>query len=171
MILVVQSLRSLPVFNLLQFQVPSSSSRDRPKKLTDEILQSMMTSIEVQEALSCGIDPTRIRVAIRKKWEETGSGFTGSQQLIEAAFRAQHRQEERACVENNSSQSPFADMTPETLASFTTTTTSGLDTISAAATAPTTAAASATAPTTTTVTSPIDVKCVDEDPSSKSLGT
>ena len=127
----------------------------------------MMTSIEVQEALSCGIDPTRIRVAIRKKWEETGSGFTGSQQLIEAAFRAQHRQEERACVENNSSQSPFADMTPETLASFTTTTTSGLETISAAATV----AASATAPTTTTVTSPIDVKCVDEDTSSKSLGT
>ena len=33
-----------------------------------------MTSTEVREALSFGIDPTRIKVALKKKWEETGSG-------------------------------------------------------------------------------------------------
>ncbi len=128
--------------------------------MTDEILKSMMSSIEVQEALSCGIDPTRIRVAIRKKWEESGTGFTGSKQLIEAAFRAQHRQEERASAENNSSQSPFADMKPETMAFMTTTATSGAETISAAS----------LATATTSVTAPIAEKCVDEDTSSKSLG-
>lgn len=48
----------------------------------------MMTSIEVQEALSSGIDPSRIRMVFRKKWEETGSGFSGSEHLIEALFRS-----------------------------------------------------------------------------------
>ena len=43
-------------------------------KISDETLQSLMTSIEVREALSHGIDPTRIKVALKKKWEETGSG-------------------------------------------------------------------------------------------------
>ena len=47
----------------------------------------MMSSIEVQEALSRGIDPDRIRKAFRKKWEETGTGFTGSQHLFDALFR------------------------------------------------------------------------------------
>jgi hypothetical protein len=40
-----------------------------------------------QEALSRGIDPNRIRKAFRKKWEETGTGFSGSQHLFEALFR------------------------------------------------------------------------------------
>jgi len=71
----------------------------------------------------------RIKVALRKKWEETGSGFSGSQQLIEAAFRAQHRQEERSNVENNSTQSPFSSETFPALSSSSTSTsasTSGL---------------------------------------------
>ena len=56
--------------------------------MTEESLQAMMTSIEVQEALSSGIDPSRIRMVFRKKWEETGSGFSGSEHLIEALFRS-----------------------------------------------------------------------------------
>ena len=66
-------------------EIPSSA--DDRFQMTEETLHAMMSSIEVQEALSRGIDPDRIRKAFRKKWEETGTGFTGSQQLFDALFR------------------------------------------------------------------------------------
>ena len=58
-----------------------------------------------QEALSRGFDPDRIRKAFRKKWEETGMGFNGSQHLFEALFRGAGHDEGAADDVGPSSQS------------------------------------------------------------------
>lgn len=59
----------------------------------------------MQEALSRGFDPDRIRKAFRKKWEETGTGFNGSQHLFEALFRGAGLDEGGAEDVGSSSQS------------------------------------------------------------------
>lgn len=70
-------------FSWLFVQLPSVSHDSG--QISDEDLQSMMISNEVREALSCGIDPSRIKMAIKKKWRETGSGFSASQHLVRLA--------------------------------------------------------------------------------------
>ena len=77
----------------------------------------MRTSI-VQGALSMGIDSSRIKMALRSRMSELAKAgrdastpFKSTNELVDYAFGVHREQEERASIENNETESPFASST------------------------------------------------------------
>ncbi|XP_040567805.1 death-associated inhibitor of apoptosis 2 [Lepeophtheirus salmonis] len=52
----------------------------------DEKITNLMSTSIVNEVLSMGIDPNKVKSALKKKVSETGIGFSTSSQLMDAAF-------------------------------------------------------------------------------------
>ena len=67
----------------------------------------MSTSQSVSEALALGLDASRVKMALRRRYREHGRAFDTTQELVSAAFTVQLEQEERAGVENSESQPAF----------------------------------------------------------------
>merc|ERR1712223_477309 len=60
-------------------------SRDRSRNtVSEDELQKMMSSPLVNQVLAMGIDSTKIKIALKKKMQETGSGFEFANDLVEA---------------------------------------------------------------------------------------
>jgi len=80
-------LEVLSIFKIFSFFLKLPSVSHDRGQISDQDLQAMMISNEVMEALNCGIDPSRIKMAIKKKWRETGSGFSESQPLVRKIYQ------------------------------------------------------------------------------------
>jgi len=87
------------------------TTHDRPP-VSEEEVRAMMSDAVVHQALSMGIDASRIKMAIKRRLETAGTGFETAQQLINAAFSVQREQEDRTRVENSQNNSAFL-RTPE----------------------------------------------------------
>lgn len=86
-------------------------SRDKCR-VTDEELNRQMAMPTVQQAMTMGIDASRIKVALKKKLQETGTGFSTANDVVQATINAQMEQESRAETENASLPSVFSTTRP-----------------------------------------------------------
>ena len=59
-----------------------------------------MSEALVRQVLSMGIDPSRVKMAIKKQLESYGYGFNNPEHLINAAFSVQRQQERRVTREH-----------------------------------------------------------------------
>lgn len=62
-------------------------SRDLPRNtIGEDQLQQMMSSPLVHQVLAMGIDPTKVKKALKQRIQETGSGFKFASELVEATI-------------------------------------------------------------------------------------
>merc|ERR1719245_1653860 len=54
--------------------------------VTDRATQKMMSSPLVNQVIAMGIDSTKIKMALKKRIQETGSGFKFANDLVEATM-------------------------------------------------------------------------------------
>jgi len=71
------------------------------REVTEDELRVAMSEALVRQVLSMGIDPSRVKMAIKKQLESYGYGFNNPEHLINAAFSVQRRQEQRVTHEHN----------------------------------------------------------------------
>ena len=76
--------------------VPIQGSR----VVTEQEIRTAMSQAIVKQVLSMGIDHSRVKMAIKKRLENSGNTFDNTEQLINAAFSIQHQQERRNNREN-----------------------------------------------------------------------
>ena len=69
--------------------------------VTEQEIRTAMSQAIVKQVLSMGIDHSRVKMAIKKRLENSGNAFDNTEQLISAAFSIQHNQERRNNRENN----------------------------------------------------------------------
>jgi len=75
-------------------------SLDKPRPVTEEDIRRAMSKAIVRQVLSMGIEHSRVKMAIKKQLESSGSPFDTAESLISAAFSVQRAQERRTLVEN-----------------------------------------------------------------------
>jgi len=76
-------------------------SFDMPRPVTEEEIRRAMGEAIVKQVLSMGIDPSRVKMAIKQQLEKgSGSPFSSAEDLISAAFSVQRNQERRIREEN-----------------------------------------------------------------------
>merc|ERR1719245_2492132 len=68
--------------------------------VTEQEIRTAMSQAIVKQVLSMGIDHSRVKMAIKKRLENSGNAFDNTEQLISAAFSIQHNQERRNNREN-----------------------------------------------------------------------
>jgi len=84
------------------------TTHDKPMRtVTEDDVRSFMSQAVVHQVLSMGIDASRVKMAIKRRLETTGSGFESAEHLINAAFSVQREQEYRNEAENNPNSSAF----------------------------------------------------------------
>lgn len=89
---------------------PSSQPSSGPSRVPvrEEDIQRQMSSEIVQQALAMGIEASRIKMAVRKRLQDTnGHMFKSCNELVDAAFRVHREQEDRHEVETNESPAAF----------------------------------------------------------------
>jgi len=78
-----------------------SAAGNLNREVTEDDLRVAMSEALVRQVLSMGIDPSRVKMAIKKQLESYGYGFNNPEHLINAAFSVQRRQEQRVTHEHN----------------------------------------------------------------------
>ena len=71
-----------------------------PRTVTEEEIRRAMSQAIVKQVLSMGIDHSRVKMAIKKRLENSGNPFDTTEALISAAFSVQRSQERRTLNEN-----------------------------------------------------------------------
>ena len=71
------------------------------REVTEDDIRMAMSEAVVRQVLSMGIDPSRVKMAIKKQLESYGYGFNQPEHLINAAFSVQRQQERRVTHEHN----------------------------------------------------------------------
>jgi len=85
-----------------QQQQPSQS-----RVLRAEDIPAVMSSALVHQALSMGVDASRVKMALQRRVLQSRPMYANVNELLDAAFREQREQEERVTVENNETPSAF----------------------------------------------------------------
>merc|ERR1719500_1968348 len=85
-----------------QQQQPSQS-----RVLRAEDIPAVMSSALVHQALSMGVDASRVKMALQRRVLQSLPMYANVNQLLDAAFREHREQEERVTVENNETPSAF----------------------------------------------------------------
>lgn len=80
-----------PITSADVFLAPQYSAKPvcRRVEVSNEQLQELMTSPQAVAALQIGLQPSRVKSALRQRWENSGSQFTNVDSLIEAALDIQ----------------------------------------------------------------------------------
>lgn len=68
--------------------------------VTEDDIRKAMSQAIVKQVLSMGIDASRVKIAIKKRLENSGNHFDTPESLISAAFSEQRHQEHRNQQEN-----------------------------------------------------------------------
>ena len=75
---------------------PEAYPKDNERKIiTKEQIKACMTSPVVQQALSMGLEQSRINLAIRKQLREKGANFKNVEALISTVMTCQNEEEEQ----------------------------------------------------------------------------
>lgn len=80
-------------------------TRPHVRDVTEEELQGLMQTPPASAALHVGLDASRIKLALRRKLEQTGLPFTTSDALIEAALQIQMNEETADTASSSSNSS------------------------------------------------------------------
>ena len=70
------------------------------RSVTEDDIRKAMSQAIVKQVLSMGIDHSRVKMAIKKRLENSGNPFDTAESLISAAFSVQRNQERRNLNEN-----------------------------------------------------------------------
>merc|ERR1712211_57242 len=70
------------------------------RSVTEDDIRKAMSQAIVKQVLSMGIDHSRVKMAIKKRLENSGNPFDTTEALISAAFSVQRSQERRTLNEN-----------------------------------------------------------------------
>ena len=71
-----------------------------PRSVSEDEVRRAMSQAIVKQVLSMGIDASRVKMAIKKRLENSGNAFDTTESLISAAFSVQRNQERRSHNEN-----------------------------------------------------------------------
>ena len=71
-----------------------------PRSVSEDEVRLAMSQAIVKQVLSMGIDASRVKMAIKKRLENSGNAFDTTESLISAAFSVQRNQERRSHNEN-----------------------------------------------------------------------
>ena len=71
-----------------------------PRSVSEDEVRRAMSQAIVKQVLSMGIDASRVKMAIKKRLENSGNAFDTTESLITAAFSVQRNQERRSHNEN-----------------------------------------------------------------------
>ena len=71
-----------------------------PRSVSEDEVRRAMSQAIVKQVLSMGIDASRVKMAIKKRLENSGNALDTTESLISAAFSVQRNQERRSHNEN-----------------------------------------------------------------------